>query len=260
MLRFYAWLLPFLVALATFGLIVDREYFIARPSRSALIAIVILILPALVNLIFRSSGSISKTFRLLTFRVLRARIFALFGVVALAISLISVLLGVISGLPIQTVLFGSFVLLNVVLFYLLALVWNGNFSIQEPTDFLFRRQNHPEVYLYVNGEGRHIPDPQTLFLLGWSFADVVVLKEKEFRAFHIGRPIESVSRARLVRPTDNENEVWMILEDERRLVPDPRILTSIQSLNPKRPIESIKRGELATWREGKALAAVIFQR
>ncbi len=259
MLKFYAWFLPFILYIATIALLVDREYFITRPALSAKITIVILIIPALVKILFRLFGSFSKAFRLLTFRILRARAFALFGVVALAISLIGVLLCLIRGWQIQTALLGSFVLVNIVLFYLLALVWNGNFQIHESTDFLFQCQNHPEVYLYVNGLGRHIPDPPTLFLLGWSFSDVVVLGEKEFGAFSIDRPLESVSRARLVSPNDNENEVWMILEEERRLIPDPRIVTSIQSLNPQRTIETIPREILLTWREGKPLAAVIFQ-
>jgi hypothetical protein len=259
MLRFYTWFLPFFLSIATFALLVDREYFINRPARSILIIIVILILPALVHILFRSFGSFSKAFRLLTFRILKARVFALFGVVVLAISLICVLLGLIRGWQIQTVLLGSFVIVNIVLFYLLALVWNGNFQIHEPKDFLFRCQNHPEVYLYVNGMGRHIPDPPTLFLLGWSFSDVVVLGENEFGAFSIDRPLESVSTARLVSPNDNENEVWMILEDERRLIPDPRIVTWIQNLNPQRTKDTIPRERLLTWREGEPLAAVIFQ-
>ncbi|OGW18583.1 MAG: hypothetical protein A3G93_11910 [Nitrospinae bacterium RIFCSPLOWO2_12_FULL_45_22] len=148
--------------------------------------------------------------------------------------------------------------MNVVLFYLLALIRNGNFHIQEPKDFLFRFQARPEVYLYINGEGRHIPDPHTLFLLGWSFNDVVILDKKEFNAFQIGRPLESVLNARLVRPDDSENEVWMILEGRKRRI-DPTIINSIKNLNPKRIIDAIPRSQIAAWQEDKPLAAIIFQ-
>jgi hypothetical protein len=258
MLKLYAWFLPFLISLASFLLAINRDYFVNRKALSIIIAIVILILPAIGYLIIHSFGSISKAVRLLAFRLLKTHVFALFGVVVLGISLLGILLGLTIGFPIQPVLLGSFVLVDVVLFYLLALIWNGNFHIQEPTDFLFRFVDRPEVYIYINGEGRHIPDPQTLFLLGWSFNDVIILDEKVFKAFRIGRPLESVLNARLVRPDDSESEVWMILEGRKKRI-EPIILNSIKNLNPKRTIDAIPRSQIAALQEDKPLAAIIFQ-
>jgi hypothetical protein len=258
MLKLYAWLLPFLISLASFALIVNRDYFVNRKVPSAIIAIVILILPAIGYLIIHASGSIAKTIRLLTFRILKTHVFASFGVVVLGISLLGVLLGLTIGFPIQPVLIGSSVLVSVVLFYLLALIRNGNFHIQEATDFLFRFKARPEVYIYIKREGRHIPDPQTLFLLGWSFNDVIILDEKEFKAFRIGRPLESVLNARLVCPDDSANEVWMILEGRKRRI-NPTILNSIKNLNPKRTIDPIPRSQIAAWQEDKPLADIIFR-
>jgi hypothetical protein len=258
MLKFYGWLLPVLIGLANIALLVDKEYFIKKPILSFSIAIVILIIPALIFLFFRSSRGIIRVFRIFSFRILRVRVFVLFGILFLSISLFGILLGLLDVIQIQSILLGSFIIVNVVLFYFLLLVLNGNFKVHEPTDFLFRHKNKDEVYLYVNGAGRHIPDPQTLFLLGWSFDDVVILDEKEFNAFRIDRPLESVSNARIVRPDDNKNEAWMILGDERRLI-NPLSLSSIQSLNPTREIENIPRSQLASWREDKPLAAIVFQ-
>ena len=149
--------------------------------------------------------------------------------------------------------------LNLVLVALLIFVLADRLQFKDPGALLIRRMGDPKVYLYEHGVIRHIPDPATLVVLGYSFDDVAEVRDEEFRAYAHRPPIESVTTARLVRAFEDESgAVWMILGDDRRHVPDPYTLQFIQQLN-RRDVEILSKEDLSSWREAGSLASPFSQ-
>jgi hypothetical protein len=150
--------------------------------------------------------------------------------------------------------------LNIVFLFFLVTVLTNRLQIREPNALLIRREGTPEVYLYRNGLLRHLPDPPTLQLLGYSFSDVQVISISEFNNYKIGARFESVATARTVRAVGRP-EVYIIIGEEKHHVPDTNTMIVLQMLNKQvqgnRVSEEIPETELNAWPTGQPIKSVI---
>jgi hypothetical protein len=78
-------------------------------------------------------------------------------------------------------IFLNVLVLNVFFLYLFGLLISGRFQIKQPPAILIRQKGRGEVHLYKSGTIRHIPDPPTLGLLGYSWGDIADISELEFK-------------------------------------------------------------------------------
>jgi hypothetical protein len=199
LLKFYGVYLPILGAFAQVAVAINRNYIVQNSSTSLLILGITLALPFLVFMLSNLQGAFAKWLRLFIFSIFRVKIFATIGLLSLALLSMRFLF----NLLVRHIFEGEEIFLNVfvmnaIFIYFLGLIIYGRFQIRQPSAILLRKNVQLEVYVYQDGTIRHIPDPPTLALLGYSWNDVVEVGNAEFKAYKQKPAIESVTNARLV--------------------------------------------------------------
>ena len=123
---------------------------------------------------------------------------------------------------------------------------------------LIRKIGDNKVYRYRNSELKHIPDPPTLRLLGFHFADVQDISKKEFRQYTIRPPLDSVLKGKLIKGKE-EPHVYIIIGEEKRHVPDLHTLQYILYLGQRSSdeIETLEEDVVASWPTGKPLSTIL---
>ncbi|MDZ5443108.1 hypothetical protein U2F26_10245 [Micromonospora sp. 4G57] len=86
---------------------------------------------------------------------------------------------------------------------------------------LLREIDRPEVYVTYGGHGFHIPDPDTLVRLGFSWSDVRVLPRDSLRAL---RPVPVDGT---VLREEHRDPVYLVVDGVLRHVPDPVTFTAL---------------------------------
>jgi hypothetical protein len=259
--------LPFLSLyyLIYFGIVATiiqlaRDYLLKNLCTSIIIGLLVFLLPLIILLIAHMKPAFSKWLRVSLFIYFRVSTFAKASFAILIIFSVLFIYSYIvygdSGRQTSLNLF----LINLMLLFFIALLLSGRFQINDPVGLLIRQHGHHEVYLYRDRGLHHIPDPDTLQLLGYSFNDVSVISPQEFRQYSIRPPLESVRTARLVRAS-NRREVYIIIGGERRHVPDPGTLYVIQILRQQagntQPVEILPEGQVEQWPIGIPLGSSI---
>lgn len=236
--------------------IIDRNLVIENWPIAILILVVIFLLPFLVVGLSYLRGTFTKGFRLFIFSTFRVETFAGVGLIVLLLFTGLFFLNLGRGYYDGTQIFLNVLFLNLLFLYFLALIYANRFQIKQSSDLLIRKKGHAKVYLYQDGAIRHIPDPETLQLLGYSFEDVVDINETEFKAYNVKAELGSVKRARLVQEQESPGEIWMIFGDGRKLIPDHYTLDFILRFD-ERSVETVTKQELAQWRELSPLVSIL---
>jgi len=252
----YAVYLGIWLAIAEIAVSVDRDYFVQNWSTYKWFVTAVFIFPFLLFGLSIWQGSVAKRLRLLTFSIFRVEVFVLVSLFVLVLFTMLFLQNLFRHTFQGEQIFLNVLLLNLIFIFFLALILADKFQIKQPSALLIRRQGHTKVYLYRDGVIRHIPDPPTLRLLGYSFGDVVDVSDTEFKVY-VQRPaIESVTTARLVQVEDGPGEVWTIFGDTRKYVPDLHTLKFILQLR-ERSIEAVTEDKLNAWEESSPLVSVL---
>jgi len=87
---------------------------------------------------------------------------------------------------------------------------------------LYRRSGHPEVYLYLNGQCRHIPSPSTLTRLFTSWSAVRVISSRRWPACRRG---PSISRGAFLGQGHGRHEVYLFSNGVKRHIASPRTMS-----------------------------------
>lgn len=256
--KFYLGYISFLASLASLAITIDRDYFLANSNGYLAVSTVLILIPLIAFGASNLQGPIGKESRLVIFSflsILRVDVVATIGLVVLLIFTALFLRNIIVyGFYQGEQIFLNVLLLNVFFVGLLMLVLAGRIRTKQPPALLVQNEGHPEIYLYRDGLLRHIPDPETLLLTGYSFDDVVVISEKEFSAYKRGPTIESVKTAKLLEC--GTGHTWMILDNVSRRIPDPYTLNAIRQIN-NQPIQHVSQSQFGQYPEGKPLASVL---
>lgn len=263
LLVFYAVYLSLLVQIV-FGVVaIDRNSFVRNAWGLILVVVVALAFPLVVVGVAGLKGSFAKWLRLIAFSFFKVKTFAIVSLILLFFLSFFFLVNFWGGfvgelLFIQIFLNG--VLLNVVFIYFLGLVVFGRFQIKQPSAVLIRKRRGLEISVYQDGAIRHIPDPETFNLLGYSWDDVKEVDDAEFEAYKEERDIESVKTARLYRTQDKLEDVWIDLGDGTlRRVPNGHTLDFIQR-SDRREVEIKTEEWLKKWKKGKPLVRIVMFR
>jgi len=239
-----------------------RDYLLKNLQTSLIVGISFFLAPFVIVLLAHMRPAFSKWLRVSLFIYFRVSTFAKasFGILTI-FSIVFIYNYIAFGVSGEQIYLNVF-LTNLILVFFITLVLSGRFQIRDPLGLLIRQIGHPEVYLYKDGVLRHIPDPPTLQLLGYSFKDVNVISAEEFQKYTVRPALESVITGRLVRAR-NGPEVYIIIGGEKRHVPDPTTLNVIQELNSQlgqgRTIEILSQGEIEQWPTGKPMVSLIQQ-
>lgn len=240
----------------------SRDYFLQNLSASLTVGIAFFLAPFFVILIAKVKPSFAKWLRISFFKYFRVSTLTKISFVILLF--FSALFGYNSisfGFSGEQIFLNVF-FLNLILLFFISLVLTKRLQIREPAALLIRKHGTPEVYLYRNGILRHIPDPPTLQLLGFSFLDVQVVSDNEFEKYRRGGPLESVATANIIQ-ANGKPEVYIIIGEEKRHVPDQNTLIAIQLLNNQvagnRVIQVVQESELSRWPTARPLLSVLPQ-
>jgi len=164
--------------------------------------------------------------------------------------LINVIRGAFDPMPVLV----NVLLLNLFVLGLIVLALQGRLDLRRATPLLARKKGTVAVYVYQEGALRHVPDEETFLLLGYSFSQVQDIPEAEFATYRVGPPLQSIRAARLIR-ADGTHEVFAILDERRRHVPNAFTLKFIQGFG--RSVDVVTREELKKYREGLPLISVL---
>jgi hypothetical protein len=223
------------------------------------ILLVMCALPLPVYAIAALSGPLSKWLRLTAYSLIRIE---LYGAIAFVVLLIFTVLFLFNFIVRRSFMaeqiFLNVLLLNVLFLSFAGMLLGGKFRTNQPSELLIKIRDKPEIYRYQNGVIRHIPDPATFKLLGFSEDDIAIVSDKEFKAYTLRPAIESVADARMVT-TQDSRRVWMIFGDTRRHIPDSVTRDFIQELR-KRDIETVSKEKLQTWAEAEPLTSITKQK
>jgi hypothetical protein len=239
-----------------------REYFLEHLSASLSVGIVLFLAPLLVFFIAKIKPSFAKWLRISFFTYFRVSTLTKISFVILILFCGIFVYNYISfGFSGEQIFLNVF-FLNLIVLFFISLVLTKRFQIREPVALLIRKDGTPEVYLFRNSILRHIPDPPTLQLLGYSFLDVQVISDNEFQKYKRGGPLESVATANLIQ-ANGKPEVYIIIGEEKHHVPDPNTLITIQMLNKQvggnRLTQVVHESEVNRWPTGQPLLSVIPQ-
>ena len=237
-----------------------RDYLLKNLRISLIVCLLFFLAPFIIVLIAHMRPAFSKWLRVSLFIYFRVSTFAKASFVILIIfSVLFIYNYIVFGVSGKQTFLNVF-LINLMLLFFITLVLSNRFQISDPLGLLIQQIGHPEVYLYKDGALRHIPDPPTLQLLGYSFNDINVISAQEFQKYATKPALESVVTGRLVR-AKNKPEVYIIIGGEKRHVPDPTTLNVIQQLNSQagqtRAIEILSQSEVEQWPTGKPMVSLI---
>jgi hypothetical protein len=212
--------------------------------------------PVVVYLLSIRFYSIAKFFRVQLFGLLDAKAIATGSIVIIALFSGLFLFNLFwnRALHVEETLL-NVLFLDFVVLLVLVLIATGQFKIIKPSALLLRVAGRPEVYLYEDDIIRHIPNPQTLHLFGFSFKDVQEISERELRSYNERAPIQSVSTARLIQ-AHGRPEVYLVNGDFKHHVPDPPTRDYILFLN-QRQIETVPQQEVDRLVEKQELKSIL---
>lgn len=219
----------------------------------------LIIFPWIIILIADKKPAFSKWLRVSLFFTLRVSTFAKTSFIILIFLCFLLIYNYsFSNVSINQILV-YLLFINLILLFFITLLLNGRFHINDRLGLLIRQIRTLEIYLYKDGALRHIPDPPTLQLLGYSFSDVNDISSDEFSKYIQKPALESISSGRLVR-ANNQYEVYIILDGEKRHVPDPLTLLAIQQYKSKEgqnnKVEILSEDDVSKWPTGKPLVRV----
>ena len=255
--NFYGVYLQIVLAIGAIAVgIIDRNLIIKNWVFALLIFGVVFLAPFLVLGLSNLQGTFAKSLRLFIFSAFRIETFAGVGLIILLLFTGLFILNLSRGFYDGPQIFLNVLFLNLLFLYFLALVYTKKFQIKQPSDLLIRNNGHAEVYLYQDGTIRHIPDPESLSLLGYSFDEVVDINDTEFRTYKRKAALDSVKTARLVKEEGNSEQIWMIFGDGRKLVPDLYTIDFIQGLG-KRPVDVVTKEQLSQWKVLNSLTSIL---
>jgi hypothetical protein len=258
--NFYGVYIGVILAAATLvAELVGRDVIIQNYLIFTAIAVAVLLLPFIVLGIANSKGAFAKWLRLVAFSLFQVRAFAGVGfIILLLFSMLFLFNLLFRGSYQGEQIFLNVFLLNLLFVFFLSLVLSGRFEIKQPSALLIKNTGHQEIYLFQDGVIRHIPDPPTLSLLGYSPNDIVEVNDAEFEAYQKRPVIQSVINARFVT-TEEKDIVWIIFRDTKKRIPDLATLNFLQSLH-KRDIDVVSADTLNTWKETDPLVSILSMR
>jgi hypothetical protein len=240
------------------GIIVGlaRDDLLKHRLISLILGLVFFLVPLVSLLVAHMKPAFSKWLRVLLFLYFRVSIFAKVSFAFLiCFSALFIHNYLVFGESGQQAFVNVF-LINLILLFFITLLLSGRFQIHDPRGLLIRQDGHPEVYLYRNGGLQHIPDPDTLHFLGYTFNDVSVISQQEFHQYSIRPPLDNIRTCMLVR-ANNRPEVYAIIGGERRHVPNLNTLYAIQLLRQQagntQNIEVLPEDQVAQWPIGDPL-------
>jgi len=199
---------------------INKGYFLKNQTLSALIGVPLTLAPFIILAAVKLQPSLAKRLRVFIFKAFRVKNFCYVGLVVIILFNISF----ISNMFGASIIVNVFVI-NLLLLLFISLVLAGRFQIKDPRGLLIKLAGpqHHRIHLYEDGKLRYIPDPPTLVLLGYSFADVQEVSEEEFEKYNMIRDIESITAAPLIQDPST-TAVYIIHEGEKKHVPDPDTL------------------------------------
>ena len=157
---------------------------------SLIIGLFLFFVPFLILALAYLAPSFAKWLRVALFSYFRVTTFAKVSFAALTFfSGLFIYNYIVFGVSGQQIFLNLF-FINLILLFFITLVLSNRFQIRDPAGLLIQQAGKPEVYLYRDGVLRHIPDPPTLQLLGYSFDDISVISENEFHKYTIRPALE----------------------------------------------------------------------
>ena len=246
--------------IVTTAVTISREYLLQHLTISLAVAVTFFFAPFIIILLAELTPSFAKWLRVSFFGYFRVSTFASLSFTVLTLFSGSFIYNYFSfGFSGEQVFLNVF-FLNLILLFFISLVLTKRFQIKDPAGLLIQKVDAPEVYLYRNGVLRHIPDPPTLRLLGYSFADVQIVSEMEFAKYTVRPALESVATGRLIQAKDKP-VVYIIIGEEKHHVPDPDTAMFLSSLNYRlqgqRVTETLDQSEVDKWPTGNPLISII---
>lgn len=232
-LLFLGFYYPIWLQIIQIFLTINKQYFLENLKLSAGIGISITLAPFIILVATKIRPSFAKWLRVFLFRTFRVKTFCYVGLVVIILFNVSFILSRFGASFGTKHIIANVFAINLLFLLFIALVIAGRFQIRDPNGLLIKRASpqHHHIYLYEDGKLRHIPDPPTLVLLGYSFSDVQEVSEKEFRKYDVIRAIESVTTAQLIRDPST-TAVYVIHEGKKRHVPDQDTLNFILQRGP----------------------------
>ena len=255
LLKIYGIYIPIILQIASILAMLSKNLFFMHTFKIISIATLLIFLPLILLVTTFLIPSFSKIIRVFFFNVFRVNTFAFISIIiVLTLSIIFIYNYFSLGFNAEQIFLNVFIL-NLIILFLAGLILANRFKITEPLDLLIQEEGREEVFLYIQGILRHIPDPSTFQLLGYSWDDIQIISEKEFHKYKKETPLESVKKARIIQG-DKEPEVYMLIGNEKRHIPDPTTLEHILELG-KRDIEIEKQKIIDQWKTGRQLSSIV---
>jgi hypothetical protein len=117
------------------------------------------------------------------------------------------------------------------------LILFGKLENSDPKEILLHVPSTGKVFYYTKNSVRHIPDPETFIVMGFSWSDLVDISEDELGSYKILPPITSIKEMNLI---DYGGKVYGIVNEKLRYIPDFRTLEFIMKANPPRKFRYVK--------------------
>ena len=255
-LSFYGVFVQIWLSIVVIALMIDKDYFLNNKTIYILVNAAILTIPLLVVLIANQTPALAKWIRIFVFNTFSVKTFASASLIVLLVFTGSFVYNmlVMNSFMVEQI-FLNVLVLDLVFLFFISLTLTGRFQINDPKGLLLKAESQEEIYLYKDSELRHIPDPPTLRFLGFSFNDVQSVSTQEFSKYTIRPQLESVVTGKIIQG-DKKPEIYMIMGDEKRHIPDPYTLQYILQLG-KRDVSTLPEIDVAKWPTGTPLRTIL---
>lgn len=184
---------------------------------SAILSIVLIIL----QINFSYSPKTNKFLRSVRFFLFKTKTISAILVIQLFILLLLLLINtdLINNRTVLVSLIINIISLNLLIFF-------EKLSNTDSKELILHDTSTGKMYLYSGNRVRHIPDPPTFDLLGFSWAEAIDIKNSELSSYQILPPITSLKDMRLF---EYRGRVYGLVNDKLKHVPDPPTLNFIMS-------------------------------
>lgn len=262
-MKFPTLLLIFLAYLAVVGQAV-QIFLTIRPNfpqenqvLSILIIILLIGVPLLIYFLSIRFYFIAKFFRIKLFNLIDAKSFSFIGVVIIVIFSIRFLFNLlVKNAYHADQIFLNVFFLNIMVLMILILIASGQFKINKSSALLLRIRGKTDIFVYEDKSIRYIPDPQTLYIMGYNDKDVQEISEDEFNSYRQQPPVQSIFSCRLIR-VDGKPAVYFINGENKHLVPDPPTRNYILLLTKKQNEEIVTQQEADRYSTKKELKSIL---
>ncbi len=257
-------ILPILIAYYSFlfgsSITIFKDYIQKHVFTFFIVVSILCIIPLFVFILIKLSASFAKLFRILLFYSLKINTFSIIGISVLLFFCVLMTINYLNKyLNIDLINF-NIIILNIIFILYFIFFINKKIRFFEPKGLLIQEFGHIEIYLYHKGKLRHIPDPPTLQLLGYSIKDVNVIPHQEYIKYKLDSPLESIYSVKFVT-INGRPEIYMIINGEKRHIPDVVTFDWIKNVRSEKRIdntlEPILEDRLNQWKTGKPLKSLI---